>query len=80
MLLGNAADNGFHVAPKGQCIHFQALAEIQAHHRRTVQSSPEVQIETNHLERAFRAIPIGRKAWLFGWSEVTRKTSVYCKV
>ena len=27
-------------------------------------------IDTNHLERALRAIPMGRKAWLFCWTEV----------
>ena len=31
---------------------------------------PEVAIDTNHLERALRPIPMGRKAWLFCWSEV----------
>ena len=31
---------------------------------------PEVPIDTNHLERALRPIPMGRKAWLFCWSEV----------
>ena len=30
----------------------------------------EVQIDTNHLERALRAIPMGRKAWLFCSTEV----------
>jgi transposase len=32
-------------------------------------SDPEVPIDTNHLERALRAIPMGRKNWLFCWSE-----------
>jgi transposase len=31
---------------------------------------PDVPIDTNHLERALRPIPMGRKAWLFCWSEV----------
>jgi transposase len=31
---------------------------------------PEVPIDTDHLERALRAIPMGRKNWLFSWSEV----------
>lgn len=30
----------------------------------------DVPIDTNHLERALRAIPMGRKAWLFCWTEV----------
>jgi transposase len=33
-------------------------------------SDPEVPIDTNHLERALRPIPMGRKNWLFCWSEV----------
>lgn len=31
---------------------------------------PNVQIDTNHLERALRSIPMGRKNWLFCWTEV----------
>ena len=31
---------------------------------------PKVPIDTNHLERALRPIPMGRKNWLFCWSEV----------
>jgi transposase len=30
----------------------------------------DVPVDTNHLERALRAIPCGRKAWLFCWTEV----------
>jgi len=33
-------------------------------------SDPEVPIDTNHLERALRPIPMGRRNWLFCWSEV----------
>jgi transposase len=31
---------------------------------------PEVPLDTNHLERALRPIPMGRKNWLFCWTEV----------
>jgi transposase len=34
---------------------------------------PAVPIDTNHLERALRVIPMGRKAWLFNWTEVGAK-------
>ena len=37
---------------------------------RTYLGDPEVPIDTNHLERALRVIPMGRKNWLFCWSEV----------
>ncbi len=33
-------------------------------------SDPEVPIDTNHLERALRVIPMGRRNWLFNWTEV----------
>jgi transposase len=31
---------------------------------------PDVPMDTNHLERALRVIPQGRKNWLFCWTEV----------
>jgi transposase len=33
-------------------------------------TDPEVPIDNNHLERALRVIPMGRKAWLFCWTEL----------
>jgi hypothetical protein len=36
-------------------------------------SDPDVAIDTNHLERALRAIPMGRKAWMFCWTELGAK-------
>ena len=36
-------------------------------------SDPDVPIDTNHLERALRPIPLGRKNWLFCWTEVGAK-------
>ena len=33
-------------------------------------NDPDVQIDTNHLERALRAIPMGRKNWMFSWTEL----------
>jgi len=32
--------------------------------------NPEVPLDTNHLERALRPIPMGRKSWLFCWTEL----------
>ncbi len=32
-------------------------------------TDPRVPIDTNHLERALRPIPLGRKNWLFAWTE-----------
>lgn len=36
-------------------------------------ADPEVPIDTNHLERALRVIPMGRKNFLFCWTEVGAK-------
>jgi transposase len=33
-------------------------------------TDPEVPIDTNHLERALRPIPMGRRNWLFCWTEL----------
>lgn len=33
-------------------------------------ADPEVAPDTNHLERSLRPIPMGRRSWLFCWSEV----------
>jgi transposase len=34
---------------------------------------PEVEIDTNSLERALRAIPMGKKNWMFCWTELGAK-------
>ena len=31
---------------------------------------PDVPLDSNHLERAMRVIPMGRKNWMFSWTEV----------
>jgi hypothetical protein len=36
-------------------------------------ANPDVPIDTNHLERALRPIPLGRRNWLFCWTEVGAK-------
>ena len=36
-------------------------------------SDADVAFDTNHLERALRPIPIGRRAWLFCWTELGAK-------
>jgi hypothetical protein len=33
-------------------------------------ADPDVPIDTNHLERTLRAIPMGRRNWLFCWTEL----------
>lgn len=36
-------------------------------------TDPDVPIDTNHLERALRVIPMGRRSWLFCWTELGAK-------
>ena len=36
-------------------------------------TDPTIQLDTNHLERALRAIPMGRRNWLFCWTELGAK-------
>ncbi len=38
-----------------------------------VSADSDVPIDTNHLERALRVIPMGRKAWMFCWTELGAK-------
>ena len=37
-------------------------------------ADPAVPLDTNHLERALRPIPLGRKNWLFCWTESGAET------
>lgn len=32
--------------------------------------NPDVPLDTNHLERQIRAIPMGKKNWIFAWTEL----------
>lgn len=36
-------------------------------------SDPDLAMDTNHLERALRPIPMGRRNWLFCWTELGAK-------
>ena len=36
-------------------------------------NDPDVAIDTNHLERALRVIPLGRRNWMFCWTELGAK-------
>jgi len=50
----------------------KALAYADNHRAqlRVYLGEPDVPIDTNHLERALRVIPMGRKNWLSNWTEV----------
>jgi transposase len=36
-------------------------------------TDPDVPLDTNHLERALRVLPMGRKNWMFCWTELGAK-------
>lgn len=45
-------------------------ANNREHALRVFLSDGDLQLDTNHLERALRVIPMGRKNWLFAWTEI----------
>jgi transposase len=53
----------------------KALAYIRERRAglRVFLDDPAVAIDTNHIERALRPIPTGRKNWIFCWTEVGAK-------
>jgi len=53
--------------PFGQALGYAARRETGL---RVFLEDPEVAIDTNHVERGLRAIPMGRRNWLFAWTEV----------
>lgn len=49
---------------------FELARRIRNRNLKVYLSDPDVPIDTNHLERALRVIPISRKNWLFNWTDV----------
>ncbi|MGI9285276.1 MAG: IS66 family transposase [Pseudomonadales bacterium] len=50
----------------------QAMAYMQAREAelKVFLEDPDVPMDTNHTERALRPIPLGRRNWLFCWTEI----------
>ena len=53
--------------PMTQAIRYVMTRQTEL---RVFLENPDVQPDTNHLERAIRPIPMGRKNWLFCWTEL----------
>ncbi|WP_409523038.1 IS66 family transposase [Nitrincola sp. MINF-07-Sa-05] len=53
--------------PLLQAVHYVLKRKTEL---RVFLEDPEVPLDTNHLERTLRPIPMGRKAWLFCWTEL----------
>ncbi len=54
-------------SPFAKALHYAHERESQL---KVFLSNPALPMDTNHLERALRVIPIGRKNYLFCWSEL----------
>lgn len=73
--------------PKAPLSKALAYAYERHHELKTYLTHAQVSIDTNHLERALRVIPMGRKNHLFCWSElgaqqlgVLHSLTVTCKL
>jgi len=64
---------GHGLLPKNPFLKALAYARERRAALEVYLTDPDVPIDTNHLERALRAIPMGRKAWLFAWTELGAK-------
>jgi transposase len=53
--------------PLTKALHYIKTRETEL---RLFLEDPDVPMDTNHLEREIRPIPMGRKNWLFCWSEL----------
>lgn len=61
------------LAPKDRFSKALKYARKREQSLRVYLDNPDVAIDTNHVERALRVIPMGRKAWLFCWTEIGAK-------
>jgi len=56
--------------PLSKALHY---ARTRDRSLRVFLGDPDVPIDTNHLERGLRPIPMGKKNWLFCWTEIGAK-------
>lgn len=47
-----------------------AYAKKREEGLRVFLDDPDVPLDTNHVERGLRCIPMGRRNWLFSWTEI----------
>ena len=59
--------------PKNRFVQALAYARDRRAGLEVFLVDPDVPIDNNHLERRLRAIPMGRKNWLFCWTELGAK-------
>ena len=63
--------NGSSKEPFNIALNYAAVREKML---RIYLDDPDCHPDTNHLERALRVIPMGRKNWLFAWNEIGADT------
>ena len=56
--------------PTNRFVQALGYAHSHRHALSVFLTDPDVPIDTNHLERSLRPIPLGRKNWLFSWTEL----------
>ena len=56
--------------PKGKFTKALNYAHNREHALRVFLNDADVPLDTNHVERALRVVPMGRKNWLFAWTEI----------
>lgn len=56
--------------PKDEFLQALNYTHARADALRVFLTDGKVPMDTNHLERALRVVPMGRKNWLFAWTEI----------
>lgn len=56
--------------PTSRFVQALGYAHARRHALSLFLGDPEVPVDTNHLERSLRPIPLGRKNWMFSWTEL----------
>ena len=56
--------------PTNRFVQALGYAHEREHALSLFLGDPELPVDTNHLERTLRPIPLGRKNWMFSWTEL----------
>jgi len=56
--------------PTNRFVQALGYAHARKHALSLFLGEPDLPVDTNHLERSLRPIPLGRKNWMFSWTEL----------
>ena len=56
--------------PTNRLVQALGYAHAREHALSLFLGEPDLPVDTNHLERSLRPIPLGRKNWMFSWTEL----------